>query len=219
MNRKSYVGSGVDLAKRLRSYYNENDLKKNSRPIQDALLKYGHNNFTLEILEYCDKTKLLDREQFYFDILNPEYNILKFAYSLLGFKHSPEDIEKFKLKIISPEHRELLSSVHKGKLVSQETRDKLSVATANYKKNNPLSTSALANIRAKTLEREGVSVKVLNTQTTLASAMQSRAEDEVKEFTNQTEAGEFLGVTRQAIYNAIKRNKPIKDIFIVSKQK
>src|ERR1700679_3557271 len=89
-------GSGVDLAKRLRSYYNENDLKKNSRPIQDALLKYGHNNFTLEILEYCDKTKLLDREQFYFDILNPEYNILKFAYSLLGFKHSLEDIEKFK---------------------------------------------------------------------------------------------------------------------------
>jgi hypothetical protein len=39
LNRKSYVGSGVDLAKRLRSYYNENDLKKNSRPIQDALLK------------------------------------------------------------------------------------------------------------------------------------------------------------------------------------
>lgn len=41
--------------------------------------------------------------------------------------------------------------------------------------------------------------------------------NEVKEFTNQTEAGEFLGVTRQAIYNAIKRNKPIKEIFIVSK--
>lgn len=117
-----------------------------------------------------------------------------------------QDIEKFKLKIISPEHRELLSSVHKGKLVSKETRDKLSVATTNYKKNNPLSTSALANIRAKTLEREGVPVKVLNTQT-----------NELKEFTNQTEAGKFLGVTRQAIYNAIKRNKPIKDIFIVSK--
>jgi hypothetical protein len=96
--------------------------------------------------------------------LNPEYNILKFAYSLLGFKHSPENIEKFKLKIISPEHRELLSSVHKGKLVGKETRDKLSAATINYKKNNPLSTSALANIRAKTLEREGVSVEVLNTQ-------------------------------------------------------
>jgi hypothetical protein len=46
----------------------------------------------------------------------------------------------------------------------------------------------------KTLEREGVAVTVLNTQT-----------NEVKEFTNQTEAGGFLGVTRQAVYNAIKR--------------
>jgi hypothetical protein len=91
-------------------------------------------------------------------------------------------------------------------LVSQETREKLAVATANYKKNNPLSPEALANIRAKTLEREGVPVKVLNTLT-----------NEVSEFTSQTEAGEFLGVTRQVIYNAIKRNKPIKDIFIVSK--
>lgn len=205
-NQKSYVGSGVDLAKRLISYYNPNELNDNPRSIHAALLKYRHENFTLEILEYCDTAKLLEREQYYFDILNPEYNNLKFAYSLLGFRHSPENIEKFKLKTISPEHRKLLSSVHKGKLVSEETRNKLSVATANYKKNNPLSPSALANIRAKTLEREGVPVKVLNTQT-----------NEVKEFTSQTEAGEHLGVTRQAIYNAIKRNKPIKEIYIVSK--
>lgn len=56
------------------------------------------------------------------------------------------------------------------------------------KKNNPLTPEALANIKAKTLEREGVPVIVLNTQT-----------NEVREFTNQTEAGEFLGVSRQAI--------------------
>lgn len=140
--------------------------------------------------------------------MNPEYNILKFAYSLLGFRHSPENLEKFKSKIISPEHKEILSLAHKGKLVSQDTRNKLAVATANYKKNNPLSSEALANIRTKTLEREGVSVTVLNTQT-----------NEVREFTNQTEAGEFLGVTRQAIYNAIKRGKPIKGIFLISKDK
>jgi group I intron endonuclease len=206
INKKSYVGSGVDLAKRLRSYYNKNELKRNPRPIHHALLEYGHDNFTIEILEFCSKTEVVEREQFYFDLLNPEYNILKFAYSLLGFRHSPENIEKFKNKIISPEHKELLSLVHKDKLVSQETRDKLAVATANYKKNNPLSPEALANIRAKTLEREGVPVKVLNTLT-----------NEVSEFTSQTEAGEFLGVTRQGIYNAIKRNKPIKNIFIVSK--
>jgi len=60
-------------------------------------------NFTLEILEYCPDTKLLEREQFYLDLLLPEYNVLKHAYSLLGYKHSPENIEKFKSKIISPD--------------------------------------------------------------------------------------------------------------------
>ena len=85
LNKKTYVGSGVNLAKRLGSYYNENELKRNSRPIKDAgpaflsphlttygvrcgerkggQIKYGHENFTLEILEYCPETKLLEREQ------------------------------------------------------------------------------------------------------------------------------------------------------------
>ena len=55
---------------------------------------------------------------------------------------------------------------------------------------------------------EGVSVSVLYSQT-----------NEVKEFTNQTEAGEFLGVTRQEIYNAIKRGTSINGIYLISKIK
>lgn len=175
---------------------------------------------------------------------------MKHAYSLLGYKHSEENIAKFKLKKISEEHKELLSSealpppLHslspKGRKWSEgfiqekmlvrklplregtlpkgtqggppnpplgdRGRDKLSLATANYKKNNPLTAEALANIRAKTIEREGVAVTVLNTQT-----------NEVKSFTNQTEAGLFLGISRQAIYNAIRRGKPVKGIYLISK--
>ena len=159
------MGSGVDLAKRLGSYYNKNELNRNSRPIKDALLKYGHKSFTLDILEYCSPTELLEREQLYIDLLKPEYNILKFAYSLLGFRHSPENIEKFKSKIVTPEHKEILPLTHKGKVVSEETRKKLAIATTRYWKNNPLSAEAIANIKAKTTEREGVAVTVLNTET------------------------------------------------------
>ena len=54
----------------------------------------------------------------------------------------------------------------------------------------------------------GLSVSVLNTQT-----------NEVKEFTNQTEASIFLGVTRQAVYNAIKRDTLINGIYFISKIK
>lgn len=142
------------------------------------------------------------------DLLNPEYNILKNAYSLLGFKHSEENLAKFKLKKISQEHKEILSLVHSNKEVSEETRDKLSKATLNFKKNNPLTPEALANITAKTAEREGVPVLVLNTQT-----------NEIIEFPTLTKAGEYLEVKRQAIRNAIKRESLVKGLYRVSEKK
>ena len=203
---------------------------RNPRPINFALLKYKHNNFTLvpplpppggrggdqrgptgdpppEIIEYCSKEKLLEREQYYINLFKPNYNVLKFAYSLFGFKHSAENIAKFKLKKISQEHKDILSLTHSGKIVSQETRDKLSLATKNYRKHNPLTLEALANLKAKSIEREGVAIRVANIKT-----------NEVQEFTNQTEAGEFLGVTRQAIYNAIKRKNKIKGTYLIIKK-
>lgn len=161
----------------------------------------------MEILEYCKADELLVREQYYLDLIKPEYNILTKAYSLLGFKHSPENIAKFKLKKISQEHKDILSLTHLGKvvIVSQETKDKLALATTNYKKNNPLSPEALANIKAKTTEREGVPVSLLNTQT-----------NELINFPTLTQAGEYLGVKRQAIRNAIKRESLIKGLYRVS---
>jgi hypothetical protein len=62
--------------------------------IYKALLKYGHSNFKLEILEYCEKENVISREQHYLDIFKPQYNILKNAYSLLGYKHSAESRAK-----------------------------------------------------------------------------------------------------------------------------
>ena len=46
-----------------------------------ALLKYGYSNFSLSIIEYCDANNCLAREQYYIDLLEPEYNILKHAGS------------------------------------------------------------------------------------------------------------------------------------------
>nr|YP_010044461.1 hypothetical protein J6816_mgp30 [Tolypocladium guangdongense]QPF24406.1 hypothetical protein [Tolypocladium guangdongense] len=207
LNSNSYVGSGLNLSKRVGEYYKESELKINPRPIHAALLKHGYTNFTLEILEYCKSDELIEREQYYLDFLNPEYNILKHAYSLLGFKHSAENIAKFKLKTISEEHKNLLSSVHSGKEVSQEVRDKLSLATTNYKNNNPLSPEALANITAKTTEREGVSVRLLNTQT-----------NEILDFPTLTKAAEYLGIKRQAIRNAINRGSLVKELYRISEK-
>jgi group I intron endonuclease len=43
--------------------------------INRALLKDGYSSFSLYILEYCDEKDLIQREQYYFDLLKPEYNI------------------------------------------------------------------------------------------------------------------------------------------------
>lgn len=133
-------------------------------------------------------------------------------------KHSDENIVKFKLKSISEEHKRILSSVHLGKKVSQEVKDKLSLATTNYRKNNPLSVEALANITAKTAEREGKSVRLLNIET-----------NETLDFSTLTKApfhhyvrwmgagtGEYLGIKRQAVRNAINRGSIVKKLYRIS---
>ncbi|WP_206700443.1 hypothetical protein, partial [Actinomadura sp. RB99] len=48
-----------------------------SMPICIAILKYGYQNFSLTILEICDKDSLISREKYYFEVYKPEYNILK----------------------------------------------------------------------------------------------------------------------------------------------
>jgi hypothetical protein len=52
----------------------------------------------LEILEYCNKNSLILREQYYINLLNPSYNILKTAGSRLGFKCSKETLLKFEVR-------------------------------------------------------------------------------------------------------------------------
>jgi group I intron endonuclease len=77
LNGKKYVGSSVNLRRRLLEYYNINRLlNENSMPINTALLKYGYQNFSFTILEFCDLDNLMSREKYFFDVYSPEYNIL-----------------------------------------------------------------------------------------------------------------------------------------------
>jgi len=62
----------------------ENYLQNSKSYIYNAILKYGHSNFSLTILEYCSPDKCLEREDFYLCSLPHEYNILEKAGSRLG---------------------------------------------------------------------------------------------------------------------------------------
>jgi len=78
INGKSYVASSISLSNTFSIYYSLGSLKrevKGSIIIYRALLKYGYSNFSLHILEYCEPSILIKREQYYINLLKPEYNI------------------------------------------------------------------------------------------------------------------------------------------------
>ncbi len=107
---KSYVGSSINLSNRFSKYYSITFLKNQigSSIIYSAVLKYNISNFSLDILEYCEDNILSSREQYYIDILKPEYNILKVAGSRLYITQSEEtrqlisDKLKNRLKTLLP---------------------------------------------------------------------------------------------------------------------
>ena len=86
-----YIGQSINISNRFKNYFNLSYLKsKYNLKISRALIKYEYYNFSLTILEYCEKSDLLVREQYYFDKLNPQYNLLKVAGSSSNSKHTKE---------------------------------------------------------------------------------------------------------------------------------
>jgi group I intron endonuclease len=77
INGKSYIGSSISLSYKINLYYSLYYLKevRGSIIIQRALSKYGYSNFSLDILEYCELDVLIAREQYYINLIKPEYNI------------------------------------------------------------------------------------------------------------------------------------------------
>ena len=121
---------------RLYKYYSLKQLNLRKTTIHNALLKYGYGNFSLEILEYCTKgVNPVIREQYYLELLKPEYNILDKAGSLLGFKHTTETLEFFKNeRKVSDSTRKNLSKAATGRIMSSGQRTYVSLPQ-NFVKN------------------------------------------------------------------------------------
>lgn len=143
-----YVGSAKDLTNRLLRYYRPSELARSKGSlIHRSLLKNGHSNFCLIILETCLIENLTEREQYYFDLLKPVYNILKFASSSLGFAHSEET--KLLISKIKKEDPFLIINISnltekaKGRKMTTEFKKRRSELTTgkanpNYGKGNKI---------------------------------------------------------------------------------
>lgn len=77
-NSKKYIGSSKNIRQRLWSHRAElRHNKHENSHLQNAWNKYGEHNFDYYILEKCEESLLLEKEQLYIDTINPEYNMNK----------------------------------------------------------------------------------------------------------------------------------------------
>jgi group I intron endonuclease len=151
-SNKSYIGSTTSFLTRKKKHLH--GLRKNSHPnkrLQNSYNKHGKDDsFLMTILEQVSKPDaLIEREQFWIDQFDKEmlFNIRLKADSSLGVKSSQDKIEKdrqnalnrylamteeeqkafshyWKGKKRGKHHGAMVSKANKGRVVSEETREK-----------------------------------------------------------------------------------------------
>jgi group I intron endonuclease len=166
------------------------DSKRNML-IHKALLKYDYSKFKVEILEYCtaDKNELITREEYYFEMLKPEYNILKKAYSRLGF-------------VVSEETKAKMKEIAKNRFYSEERLAKFRALALN--RSEELKEKHRAHLLKINLSK-GQSVEVTNTLTNTKTI-----------YPSCRKAAFDLGTSHTTILRYIKSQKLFKATYKIS---
>ena len=157
-NGRVYVGSSIDIARRIRSHVSELDrgVHKNGY-LRNSWAKYGESAFHFDVIEHVENpNNLLEREQWWMDSLDTVkngFNISPKAGNTLGIKFSDEGrqnlsnamrgkpgrkhseetkrkiSEQNRGRIFSEEHRRKISEKARDRHPGEETRRKLSAAS------------------------------------------------------------------------------------------
>jgi len=163
VTNKVYIGSSIKLGARFLDYMQPAYLgSRPNSPLIKAIIKYGYINFCLTVLETCNPYEVLEREQYWLDLISPEYNLSPSAGSTLGVTLSKETRDKIRVahlgKTLTLETRRLMSETRKGsnaywnsKTHSEETKAKMSAAkqgalNPQYGKTRPAETVALMRV-------------------------------------------------------------------------
>lgn len=118
---RSYIGSSSDIYKRWKGHLILLNAKKHhSKKLQNHYNKYGTEDLMFSIISECPDFKLLSNEQFYIELHLPYFNNCKVAGSCFGRRHSEET-------------KAILREKNIGKIVSAETRLKISIANTGRK--------------------------------------------------------------------------------------
>lgn len=135
---KFYIGSAVNLQKRRCQHFSAlNGNRHTNIKLQNSFNKHGQDAFAWEVLEYCNKKKLIEREQCYLDSTQCfkdgiGYNICPSAGSRFGA--TINDNSRIKVsqaqrkRYESKEERQKTSEANKKRYESEAERQKTSEA-------------------------------------------------------------------------------------------
>lgn len=70
INNKSYIGQSTCIENRWKQHLSEAKDKSSSKPLYQAIRKYGVENFSFEVLEECDTSLLDEKEVYYINLYN-----------------------------------------------------------------------------------------------------------------------------------------------------
>lgn len=92
-NGKFYIGSSRNLYMR---YYTHLRLLKEKRPDNVRIKEDCEDPFVFGVVEYCDEKVMKEREQYYFELWKPVYNVWLSVYDGAGRKYTDKQLEYFK---------------------------------------------------------------------------------------------------------------------------
>lgn len=131
INNKFYIGSAIKYQHRWACHESDLNLNKHkNNHLQHAWNKYGAENFEFRAIEAVEnKGDLLKREQYWIDLLKPEYNVYRIAGSPVGTKHSAASRANMSKAHLGYKHTEeqkrKIGLAHKGRILSDKAKENL----------------------------------------------------------------------------------------------
>ncbi len=217
INNKAYIGSAINIDLRWKEHLN--DLKGNkhhSIKLQRAYSKYGKDVFSFEIIEECDITLLIIKEQEHinnFNTYHDGYNCTPTAGSRLGSTQSIKTKDKIRNKLkgrVSPRKGVKISDVTKKKMSKSHTGKVLS---DTHIKNISESKKGIKNpFFGKKVKEENKQYKKIKQYTQEGIF--------IKEWNSLTECAKSLNTTISCISNVLTGNRKthLKFVFKYSEQ-
>lgn len=123
-SNRIYIGQSINIDRRFSQYRRLDNSVRTSPKLFRSLKKYGYEKHIFEVIETCDVDVINERERYwqeFYDANSPN-NLNCLLTSTLEKKQTG-------LKL-SEDHKKQISKVHKGKVYSEETRQKIRLARA-----------------------------------------------------------------------------------------